>query len=74
MKKWLGMIKPKKQYCTLTEHQNTFCWCGRLIHKNKRCKIHQGKDKPEERRKIGHYSGDSRWRQDMGMFQAKMGR
>jgi len=47
-----------------------FCWCGRV----EPCKHHYGKPKPEKRQRQTPYSGDSKWRQGMGMFQGKEGR
>jgi hypothetical protein len=43
----------------------TFCWCGRVDP----CKKHHGLPVPEKRKKIGKYSGFSKFRAKHQMFQ-----
>ena len=61
------------KYMTRREFETLCCWCGRLKNNKGECSTHGTKPKPEERKKIGKYSGDSKWRQEQGQFQAKWG-
>lgn len=45
-----------------------FCACGRL----KPCKWHDGKEEKPKLKKQPRYSGDSKFRQEEGQFQAKI--
>jgi len=51
-----------------------FCECGRLATHGKYCYKHFKKP-PKPKNKPGvKFSGDSKWREEMGLFQAKEGR
>lgn len=39
-----------------------------------RCDKHKGKENKKTNPKAGHYSGDSKWRSENGMYQGKKGR
>ena len=48
--------------------------CGMPIKGGKRCKRHIGLKQQRRKVRIIDYSGDSKYRQEMGQFQAKEGR
>lgn len=57
------------------EKEAHFCWCGLpAIVLDPRCKKHINKPKPIKKKKRGPFSGDSKWREEHGMFQAINGR
>jgi len=51
-----------------------FCECGRIAEYGEYCDKHSKKPPKPKRKKGVQFSGDSQWRQEMGMFQAKEGR
>lgn len=49
--------------------------CGMYVPDGSgRCKKHKGKENKPKNPKAGQYSGDSKWREENGQFQAKRGR
>ncbi len=48
--------------------------CGMWVEDGHRCKRHEGLKSNPKRSKVGHYSGDSKYREKHGYFQAKEGR